>query len=170
MSKFSVHPFHGKRVRAESSRPYHDVLERLRELVPKAMPMDAFPGAMERAGGLNVANFERVVRSQVGESGFMLFQEIDHSEWLPLYGLERKAIRLILGNPMVAITMLRHDLEAGLFAPVELLLCDAKQGHGSTVIYDLPSSLMVIDQNPPLLEAARGLDAKLEALVRNATS
>jgi hypothetical protein len=30
-------------------------------------------------------------------------------------------MRVILGNPLIAITMLRHEVTAGLFAPVECL-------------------------------------------------
>ena len=71
--------------------------------------------------------------------------------------------------PLIAITMMRHDLEVGLFAPVELLLVDSEGGDGSTVIYDLPSALMAIGGNPPLLEAARVLDVKLRELVTRAT-
>jgi hypothetical protein len=39
-----------------------------------------------------------------------------------------------------------------------------------TVIYDLPSSLIVTRENPPLLEAAVALDAKLQDLVTEVTS
>lgn len=164
-----IQPFQGRRLHFESARSFDDVLERLRQKVPQAMPTEKFPSAVEKAGGFNLASFERVIKSQVGESGFMLFHEINHSVWLPFYGIHRKVMRWILGNPLIAITMMRHDLEAGLFAPVELLLIDKENGNGSTVIYDLPSSLMVIGSNSPLLQAAQVLDAKLESLVRSAT-
>jgi hypothetical protein len=64
---------------------------------------------------------------------------------------------------------IRHDLEAALFAPVELLLMEDENREGMTVIYDLPSSLMVTRENPPLLEAAVTLDAKLQDLVTKVT-
>lgn len=67
--------------------------------------------------------------------------------------IRRKLVRWILGNPLIAITMMRHDVEAGLFAPVELLLRDHENDGGSTVVYDLSSSLTVIHENPPLLQA-----------------
>lgn len=123
---------------------------------------------MQKAGGLNLETFEKVLQSRIGTSGFMLFGELDYGMWLPFYGVRRKAIRLILGNPLIAITMIRHDIEAALFAPVELLLVD-NQGGGCTVVYDVPSALMVVTHNPPLLAAAETLDKKLEALVREAT-
>ena len=165
----SILPFEGRRVRFESSRSFEDVRTSLRHIVPRSMPFQGYQEAMENDGGLNLATFEKVVRTQLGDSGFTLFFEIDHSQWLPLYGIKRKVLRWILGNPLIAVTMMRHDPEVGLFAPVELLLVDSEGGDGSTVIYDLPSALMAIGGNPPLLEAARVLDVKLRELVTRAT-
>ena len=69
--------------------------------------------------------FAREVQSRfVGESGFMLFAEFDHGAWLSRFGIRRQVLRWILGNPLIAITMLKHDVTAGLFAPVEILLAD----------------------------------------------
>ena len=59
--------------------------------------------------------------------------------------------------------MLRHDLSAGLFAPVELLLMEEDDARAS-LTYVRPSSLMVVEPNPALLAAAKVLDAKLQAL------
>jgi hypothetical protein len=161
--------FTGKRVRVESDRSFERVRDDLRALVPKSMATEAYSTATQNAGGLDRASFERMVRSQLGESGFMLFQEFDYGIWLPLYGVNRKVVRWVLGNPLIAITMIRHDVEAALFAPVELLLRESDVGGGSAIVYDLPSSLMVIRENPPLLEAATALDRKLDALVRRVT-
>jgi uncharacterized protein (DUF302 family) len=99
----------------------------------------------------------------------MLFAEIDHGGWLPKFGINRRSVRWILGNPLIAITMIRHDITAGLFAPVELLVTEAKDGHGATLTYVRPSTLMVIDENPPLLDAAKALDEKYDRLVASAT-
>jgi hypothetical protein len=163
----SVYPYEGKRVRFESQRPYDDVLSAFRTLAPPMIPPAEFPAMMMKEGGLNVAAFEKVARSQTGESGLMLFWELNHTAWLPLYGIRRKAIRWVLGNPLIAITMIRHELTAGLFAPVEFILME-EDGGRSSVVYDLPSSLIVIRDHPELLDAARVLDKKLEALVRRA--
>src|SRR5215469_14558312 len=92
----------------------------------------------------------------------MLFHEIDHGEWLPVFGIKLMVMRWILGNPLMAITMMRHDLTAGLRVPVELLLVENESGEGSTVIYALPSSLMVIEPNLARPPAARALDYDLD--------
>lgn len=52
---------------------------------------------------------------------------------------------------------------AGIVAPVEMLITKDADGAGTSLVYVRPSSLMVIDDNPPLLEAAKALDAKCEA-------
>ncbi len=69
----------------------------------------------------------------------------------------------MIGNPLIAITMLRHDVTAGLFAPVELLITEEENGR-SALTYVVPSSLMVVEPNEPLRAAALELDAKLAAL------
>ncbi|SRR5579884_143027 len=185
---FSFQPFEGKRVRVECTRSFEEVLLNLRSLVGTTLPKkgntqqargdtheqfeafgEEYLAAMQIGGGVSQENFEKVIQSRVGESDFMLFLELDHGKWLPIFGIQRKVVRWILGNPLLAITMMRHDITAGLFAPVELLLMENELGDGSTVIYDLPSSLMVIEPNPALLAAAHILDQKLQALVDRAT-
>lgn len=44
------------------------------------------------------------------------------------------------GNLLVAITMLKHGLTAGLAVPVELLVLERKEG--VDLIYQLPSALI----------------------------
>jgi len=73
-----------------------------------------------------------------------------------------------LANPLIAITMLRHDVSAGLFAPVEMLLADEGSGR-SSLTYVKPSSLMAVEPNPELRSAAQELDAKLAALAEKVT-
>ncbi|GHO86998.1 hypothetical protein KSZ_50040 [Dictyobacter formicarum] len=52
---------------------------------------------------------------------------------------------------------------------VELLLFENESGDGSTVMYDLPSSLMAIERNPALRDAAQELGCKLQTLVSRVT-
>ena len=73
--------------------------------------------------------------------------------------INRRMVRWIFGNPLIAITMIRHDLTAGLFAPVEILVTEAEDGRGTTITYVRPSSLMVIGNNPPLMQAAAELQS-----------
>jgi uncharacterized protein (DUF302 family) len=115
------------------------------------------------------AAFAAEITRHLGSSEFMLMHLIDHGGWLETAGINRKALRAILGNPLIAITMLRHDLTAGLFAPVELLILE-EDDNRSSVTYIKPSSLMVVDDNPPLRAAALVLDQKLADLTARVTA
>jgi uncharacterized protein (DUF302 family) len=158
----TIRSFQGRRVRYETPRSFDEVLAALRTAVG-----DATRGELNAAVRDSPIQETFVPRMQeiAGDSGFMLFLEMDHGAWLKTFGIRRKVVRWIFGNPVIAYTMLRHDVAAGLFAPIEFLLFENGSGHGATLVYDLPSSLMVIEDNPPLLEAARALDAKFAALV-----
>jgi uncharacterized protein (DUF302 family) len=111
---------------------------------------------------------QRVQERLIGESGFVLFHEINHGGWLPRFGINRRVVRWILGNPLTAITMIRHDITAGLFAPVEILVTEKERG--TTITYVRPSSLILFEVTPPLQAAAKALDEKLEALIAKATA
>jgi uncharacterized protein (DUF302 family) len=155
--------FRGVRVQISTSLPFDEVLARLRVLMGNTSIPDLVRLATETSSQEEYAR--EVTKRYVGESGFMLFGEIDHGGWISKFGINRRIIRLILGNPLIAITMIRHDITAGLFAPVELLVTENEDGPGAVMTYVRPSSLMVIEENPPLLAAAEALDQKFVALV-----
>ena len=70
----------------------------------------------------------------------------------------------MLRNPLIAITMIRHDITAGLCAPVEILVTEKEDRRGTALTYVRPSSVMVTIENPALLTAATALDEKCDAL------
>jgi uncharacterized protein (DUF302 family) len=158
----TVRSFQAKRVRYDTRRAFDAVLADLRAAVG-----DATRGELAAAadGSLSKDDFETRMKKVTGDSDFMLFFELDHGAWLQTYGIHRNALRWVFGNPVIAYTMLRYDIIAGLFAPVEMLLLESEARDGTTIIYNLPSSLMVIDDNRPLLNAARSLDRKFAALI-----
>jgi uncharacterized protein (DUF302 family) len=152
--------FDGVRIRIDSDKTYEQVVAALlSEIGEVPEPITDFPAAIFE----DWTSFATEITHHLGASEFMLMHLIDHGGWLETAGINRKALRAILGNPLIAITMLRHDLTAGLFAPVELLLLEEEHNR-SSLTYVRPSSLMVVDDNPPLQAAALALDEKLAAL------
>jgi uncharacterized protein (DUF302 family) len=152
--------FDGVRIRIESDNTYEQaVAALLSEIGERPEPITDLPAAFFH----DWESFATEITRHLGSSEFMLMHLIDHGEWLETAGINRKALRAILGNPLISITMLRHDLTAGLFAPVELLLLEEEHNR-SSLTYVKPSSLMVVDDNPPLRAAALALDEKLAAL------
>jgi uncharacterized protein (DUF302 family) len=158
-------PFQGVRVRYDSPKSYDELVAALlADIGEKPVPIDDFAKALK-----SWESYEQEVQTHVGPSGFILFGQFDHGGWITKAGIDRKVLRVILGNPLIAITMLRHDVTAGLFAPVEVLILDEGDG-GSSLTYVKPSSLMVVEPNPELRSAAEELDTKLAALAAKVTA
>jgi uncharacterized protein (DUF302 family) len=63
--------------------------------------------------------------------------------------------------------MTQHDLRAGLYAPLRVLIYENDEGK-TCVEYDKPSSLFGQFQNDRISPTAAMLDRKLEALVTTA--
>jgi uncharacterized protein (DUF302 family) len=155
----SATPFTGVRIRFASEKSIDELIASLLDDVGH-QPVLLDPLAAQND---TWDTYQAAVESYVGPSGFMLFATFDHGAWIKKAGVGQRVVRFIIGNPLIAITMLRHDVTAGLFAPVELLVVE-EPGGGSSLTYIRPLSLMVVEPNAPLLAAAEALDTKLEAL------
>ncbi|MFC0454122.1 DUF302 domain-containing protein [Rhodococcus jostii] len=157
--------FDGVRLRFDSTKSFDNLVDALlADVGDKPVPIDDIAARFE-----SWKSYEQQVRPHVGPSGFMLFALWNHGGWIKKAGLGGKVLRIVIGNPLIAITMLRHDVTAGLFAPVELLLTDEQHGR-SALTYVRPSSLMVVEPNRPLRAGAMKLDAKLATLAAKVTA
>lgn len=167
MKRSSPHeiPFNGVRIRFDSKKSFDEVLSSLlADVGDKPLLINDVAANSE-----SWDEYKKEIESHVGPSGFSLFATIDHGAWIKKVGIRRKVLRLIIGNPTIAITMLRHDLTAGLFAPVELILIE-EDNNQCSLTYVKPSSLMVVEKNDALLGAAKQLDSKLQALAKKVMS
>ena len=103
-----------------------------------------------------------------------LFAGGSHSRWLGVYFEGTRTFPetqvFTIGNPLIAQTMLQHDLTAGLHIPPKFLVQEGPDGKGSVLVYELPSSVMAIGKDEELLKAARVLDDKFERMVRKVLS
>ena len=109
----------------------------------------------------------RRIEKAAGEEGLMLFDILDHGRLLNLVGTPGKARQYQIGNPLIALTMTRRDIRAGLYAPLRILVYEA--GDQSTRIeFDLPSSLFGQFNDPEVTAIARSLDTKLTNVIKKA--
>lgn len=113
--------------------------------------------------------FESKMRSAIGSSGFIRFLDLDHGAWLSVMGVRKKAKAYVFGNPLVALTMLRHDVGAGLNLPIRAMIYETEPGGATRFSYDLPSSLMARLDNTEVAAASRILDLQLLALAEEVT-
>ena len=74
------------------------------------------------AASKDAADFEPRLHKKLGPSGFTRFFTADHGEWLALVGQPAKVRVYTIGNPLIAITMLRHDIRVGLNVPVRVTI------------------------------------------------
>jgi uncharacterized protein (DUF302 family) len=107
------------------------------------------------------------IEAMAGTSGFMLFGTTDHGALLSVFGNKRRAIQYVVGNPLIAIEMTRHNLAAGLYVPLRVLVYEDDRGR-TCVEYDKPSSLLGQFDDDRIRSVATMLDRKLDELVSQA--
>jgi uncharacterized protein (DUF302 family) len=119
------------------------------------------------ATGDDPATAKARLEAMAGSSGFMLFSTSDHGSLLRLVGQKRKAVQYVVGNPLFAVRMTQHDIRAGLYAPLRVLLYENDEGK-TCLEYDKPSSLIGQFGNAEVTAVATTLDRKLEELAAEA--
>ena len=98
-----------------------------------------------------------------------IFAQRDHGALLAVAGLQRRSIPYDIGNPLTASKMTRHQLSAGLYAPVRVLLREDTDGQVAFE-YDRPSFVFGQFGSDKVDEVALQLDLDLRALLEEAAS
>jgi uncharacterized protein (DUF302 family) len=147
-------------VRRTTDRPFGDVTTAFERQLGRFEP-----GVYQAlAAGGDAEGARAKIEAMAGPSGFMLFGTNDHGALLRLAGQERKAVQYAVGNPLFALQMTRHDIRAGLYAPLRVLLYEDERGR-TCLEYDKPSSLFGQFNGDRIAPVAATLDRKLEALI-----
>jgi len=115
----------------------------------------------------NPLQADEAMKQMEGEQNLMIFSSQDHGALLLLAGQTRKAVRYILGNPRVALQMTQHDVRAGLYVPLSVLVYEVSE-NAVLVEFDRPSSLLGQFKDPKVTDVARGLDVKLARIIEKA--
>lgn len=131
MSTRTETTYYTTRITRTYNKPFDGVVERLHSSIKK--PSGTGLGILDSLSSKEA--FEEVTNAALGPHGFMQFQQFNHGDWLSLYGVNggRKVARIIFGNPQIAITMIKHDISAGLFVPVEVLIMEREDGKTDVV-------------------------------------
>jgi len=100
------------------------------------------------------------------------FLEMNHDKWMNLYTDKTgsQAVVYTLGNPLLAATIMQHDIRAGYNLPPRLMIVQKSDGHGTNVMYHLPSSIVSWEDNPGLKAALEVLDSRLDQTVTRITT
>jgi uncharacterized protein (DUF302 family) len=150
-------------VRVATDRPWEEASEGIERQLGRFDPdVD-----QSLAAGGDLARVKARIEAMAGSSGFMLFTKHDHGSLLRIAGENRKAVRYVVGNPLFALRMTRHDIRAGLYAPLRVLLYENDEGE-TCPEYDKPSALVGQFGNAEVTAVSARLDRKLEEFVAEA--
>jgi hypothetical protein len=153
------------RVSIVSERPFEDAVSRLTASIGRP-DMPQFHRAVASAKTLR--DLERVVQAAVGTSDLMEFARFDMGDVLRKErgGQGPRALRFVIGNPLIMKEMAKVVPDAASYAPITILVDE--RADGVHLSYDTMGSLLTPYGDESALRVARDLDAKVEGLLETA--
>ena len=149
-------------IRIDSDKPYCEARAALEKL-PK---FDDRIRALLHYG--EIARVKTELNTLQGDAGLVIFSVAAHGDWLQIRSGTRHAVQYVIGNVLVSTQMTQHELAAGLYAPLRIMLYENKAGT-ATFEYDRPSTLFGQYGNESVTAVAKELDQKIyDALIKAA--
>ena len=144
-----------------SDQPFDAVVSKLSAAIGHP-DMPAFGRAV--AAARTSAELEAVVNAATGAAGLMEMARFDIGEVLRKeVAATPKALRLVMGNPLIMKEMVKHVPDAASYAQVTVLIDERPDG--VYLSYDLMASFLAPYGNAEASEVARQLDDKVMALL-----
>ncbi|KAI3394419.1 hypothetical protein diail_2831 [Diaporthe ilicicola] len=189
----TTEPITVHRLTSYTTTPFATMIRRFRALVPQVDLSNL--RSQTSAEGVREVIESTLKQSDVhfGEyqKRFVLFYELNHSHWIrhfhtaadssedppgqTVLGQERGLVRFIFGNPLIAVDILKEDVEAGLHVPVECIFVETgeKNARGTKMVVMMPGGLIDRNRNEETSEMEAGtlrlnvaeLEAKILKLV-----
>ncbi len=152
----------------ESNQPYEKVVGALEA---RLGPAQDWAAIWQQAAAAHASweQFTQTVEAHIGASGLTLFFQVEHSFLLSLIGKTSRATQYTIGNPLLATQMTKHMPEAGLYAPLKLVIYEDEERR-TFVAYDGFVSLLAQYQCDEITQVARVVEQKLEALIAEVTT
>ena len=144
-------------VTISSKKPFEEVQAKLATLAPR---IDDGIFTLLRYG-----ESSRALRELEASPPLTIFSQRDHGALLAIAGQTSRSIQYDIGNPLTASKMTRHQLSAGLYAPIRVLL---REDGGVGFEYDRPASIFGQFGNDDVNAVAQQLDRDLQALLEAA--
>ncbi|KAF9462587.1 hypothetical protein BDZ94DRAFT_1260768 [Collybia nuda] len=168
--KKSVTPLAAKLVTFETTLSFKNVMTRLDLALNKTGSAHFIP---QFKAAKTKEEIDALIKGITGDRAFLYFLEMNHNKWMDIYdpsSTHPAAAVYTIGNPLIAQEILLHDIRAGYNIPPRIMILEKAHETGTAVIYHLPSSVMVLTDDPRLKAAAESLDAKLEEMITEVVS
>jgi uncharacterized protein (DUF302 family) len=151
-----------------SELPYEQVVERLQA---RLGPPQDWAAIGQQAADVHASweQYTRAAEAYIGASGLALFFQVEHSFLLSLVGKTGRATQYTIGNPLLATQMTQYLPEAGLYAPLKVVIYEDEEGR-TFVAYDGFVSLLAQYRREEITQVARVVEQKLEALIAAVTT
>jgi uncharacterized protein (DUF302 family) len=111
---------------------------------------------------------KQALEAAVSPSGFVLFAEYNHAGWMQHFTMDGKptqrAHRFTFGNPLYALPVLQHSIQAALHIPLDCCFIEELDGMRTKMIITLPTSFLDSADDVAKL-ALSEIEAKLLTLV-----
>ena len=151
-----------RRYTIESERPFVNVLDGIFGGISRPDTGALFS---DLEASTSYEQFSSLVQQAQGSAGLMRFWQLDLDVALTLDPRARdqagcRLVRLIAGNPVTMGEMTRHVADAGLYAPVTILIQELPDG-GTRVAYDSPASAIAPYHHAAASEVAQRLDTEV---------
>ena len=156
-----------ERFSIKTSKPFESVVDALKASVGR-LNVGELTKTSKTASSF--ADLEKFIGRNMGGTGLMLFEELDHGAVLRKEsGLDKpKILRFLIGNPLVMKEMAKHVPDAGSYAPTTVLVDE--RADGMHLSYDRMTSFLAPYGKAQALAVARDLDAKVERVMGEAAA
>jgi len=181
----TITPLVAQLIKVHTSLPFEHVVSRLDKETNKEGSADIVPRIK---ASKDQAELVALIHNSLGESGF-LYVSPPFSSWpeigllTPLHSyfsetsynhLEKaekqpKLLVYVIGNPLIAKSILRDNPFAALHVPLRLTIAELPERKGTIVAYYHPSSVMIRPDEKHDTSLIKLLDDKLEKLVSRIT-
>ena len=107
-----------------------------------------------------IARVKAELKKIQGDADLVIFSLATHGDWLQILSEPRNAVQYVIGNVLVSTQMTQHELAAGLYAPLRIMLYENKAGT-ATFEYDRPSTLFGQYGDDRVTAVAKELDREI---------
>ena len=157
----TLFPFNTERIEWVIDQSYSKTIRRLNSILKK-------PGLFRIGFMLKFKQknkFITYINQNTGVLGLMILGSIPHGLILSLSGEHHRAKQFLIGNPLIALSMMKIHPEAGVYAPLRVMFTENDSGK-TVITYEKPSTLFGQWNEQIFQDTGKLLDEKMETLIR----
>src|ERR1035437_4696987 len=113
-------PFYNERIEWIIDQSYSKTMRKIHSILKK--PALFKLGFMLRFK--QAERFTAYINQNTGVLGLMILGSIPHGSIISLSGERQRAVQLLIGNPLIAMSMMKIHPEAGVYAPLRVFISE----------------------------------------------